>query len=60
VSKGAGRSKFFGRKRPQPIVAEASAEERSFDPKKSRDDCWRFLELIQDEKSRININSRKT
>jgi hypothetical protein len=47
-----GRSKFFGKRRPQAIQLEASPATDTIDSKRSRDEAWRFLNIRRFRKSK--------
>jgi hypothetical protein len=41
---------MFGRRRPRTLAAEVSPEGDSLDPKRSREEAWRFLERLNPSK----------
>ena len=38
---------MFGRRRPRSVVVQLSPEDESLDPKRSREEAWRFLETFE-------------
>jgi hypothetical protein len=48
---------MFGRRRPRTVAAEVSPEGDSLDPKRSREEAWRFLETFESFKNQVSGNA---
>jgi hypothetical protein len=57
MSKAPKRASVFGRKRQKPVQMDVSTVAQSIDPKRSRDEALKFLEMFEDSRNHKSAES---